>query len=118
MQRLALVVVLLGSGCGGQATAPTTAPPRDEPPAVVTLKALQNGDRACYVIVESDHGEQSIAGSFELCPGGAQDATALIGKPIRFTTERANVAAASCEGNPECSDSDEVDLVTSISAAP
>ena len=111
---LAVAVTLIA--CGGKA-APPAAPRADAAP-VVTLKELQNGDRACYVIVESDAGEQSIEGDFELCAGGARDATALIGKRVTYTTERAKVQAASCEGDPECSDSDEVDLVIAINPAP
>ena len=121
MKQHVTVAVLIAAallGCGANDPAP--ARPDPAPPAgpVGTLKELQNGDRACYVIVESAQGEQSIEGSFELCAGGTQDASALIGKPITYTTERAKVHAASCQGDPECADSDEVDLVSSISAAP
>lgn len=62
--------------------------------------------------------EQSLEGDFDLCAGGAKDATALVGKQVTYTTRKANVQAASCEGNPECTDSDEVDLVITITEAP
>lgn len=85
----------------------------------VTLKDLQNGDRACYVLVTTAKGEeQSIEGDFELCKGGSKDASALIGKQVTYKTKKANVLAASCEGNVDCGKSDEVDLVIEISPAP
>lgn len=96
-----------GGAGGGAAAAP------------VTLVRLENGDRACYVIYKGADGEEkSQEGSFDLCEGGSQDATALIGKQVTFTTAQGKVQAASCEGNPECSDSDVVELVMSITAAP
>lgn len=113
MHRLALVVVVALAACGSKAK-PPEAPHRQ----TATLKALENGDRACYVVLETDAGEQSIEGSFELCAGGSSDATGLIGKRVLYKTERANVQAASCEGNPDCQDSDLVDLVISVELAP
>lgn len=119
MRIVSFAFPVLLIACGGKAAGPT-APTGGSgaAPAVVTLKDLQNGDRACYVVVESADGEQSIEGDFELCAGGAHDASALIGKSITYTTERAKVQAASCQGDPECSDSDEVDLVITIAPAP
>lgn len=86
--------------------------------APVTLLRLENGDRACYVVVQNaDNVEESIEGSFELCPGASQDASGLIGKKITYTTKKANVLAAECEGDVGCGKSDEVDLVETITAA-
>ena len=76
------------------------------------LTALQNGDRACYVIVKMDDGEVSMEGDFDLC---APETEALIGKRVTWKTEKANVQAASCEGSPDCTASDRVDLVISVS---
>ena len=84
----------------------------------VTLKELQNGDAACYVVVVDGTEEKSLPGDFELCQGGKHDATALIGKKVTFTTEKQNVLAASCEGNVDCGKSDQVDLVMTITAVP
>lgn len=82
-----------------------------------TLTALTNGDAACYVELTTDGGPVSLPGSFELCAGGGSDATALIGQTVNYTTEKANILAASCEGDVDCGKSDEVDLVMTITAA-
>lgn len=118
MPRLSWVFAIVVVACGGKSPPPIVAPAAGGAASIVTLKALENGDRACYVVVESAAGEQSIEGSFELCAGGPQDASALIGQRVTYTTERANVQAAACEGDPDCGQSDEVDLVISITAAP
>lgn len=122
MRSSMLFVLVLAASCGGKAT--PAAPPsgRGGAPApaaaAVTLKELQNGDAACYVVVVDGTEEKSLPGDFELCQGGKRDATALIGKKVTFTTEKQNVLAASCEGNVDCGKSDQVDLVTTITAAP
>lgn len=92
-----------------------------EPPAADSgagvLTSLENGDRACYVVLRTPTGERSLPGAFELCAGQANDATGLIGKEVSYRTEKANVIAESCEGNPDCTESDEVDLVVELLAA-
>jgi hypothetical protein len=100
-------------GCSGK-KAP--AAPTNPSPTTGVLKALQNGDRACYVVVTTDAGDLSSEGDFELCAGGSHDATALIGQHVSWTTQPSTVQAASCQGDPACSDSDEVDLVVTITA--
>jgi len=121
--RGALVLSLLASlaACSSKKapTAPTGSTAAAAAGPVVTLKELQNGDRACYVVFTDASGaEQSIEGDFELCPGAGRDASALIGKQVTYTTEKANVLAASCEGDVDCGKSDEVDVITTITAAP
>jgi len=112
-----LIFVVLIAACSKKAD-PTPPTPPAAPTPVGTLKELQNGDRACYVILDIDGQEQSMEGDFDLCEGGPRDASALVGKRVTYTTERAKVQAASCEGDPECAESDEVDLVKTITAAP
>ncbi len=120
--RAARVAALLAAGCGPSTPAP--APPASPGPTavpaatVVTLARLEHGDRACYVVVDGSAGEQSLPGAFALCPGNESDASALIGRRVTYTTEPASVLAASCEGNPDCGKSDQVDLVTTISPVP
>lgn len=82
-----------------------------------TLLRLDEGDRACYVVVQTAAGEQSLEGDFELCPGGLDDASRLVGQRVTWSTRRASVLAASCEGDPDCGQSDEVDLVVKIEPA-
>jgi hypothetical protein len=123
MHRTAAVVLLswslaFAAACGGKSKGAAPPPSNESPTSeVVTLKGLHNGDRACYVEVESAIGEQSIEGTFELCEGGSEDASALIGKRIRYKTRPAEVQAASCEGDPECRETDPVDLVIEITPA-
>ncbi len=120
--RLAFVLGL--AACGGSSATSAvsnTGPVAPAPAAtteIVTLAALENGDRACYVrVVKADGSEASLEGDFELCKGGGHDATALIGKRVTYTTKQAKVLAASCEGDMDCGKSDEVDLVITITHA-
>ena len=121
---LALALVSVLAACGGSkssatATTPTTpAAPAAAAGGTGTLTGVENGDRACYVNVTTDAGEQSLEGDFELCAGGSKDATALVGQRVTWTTHKDTVLAADCEGDMDCGRSDEVDLVDSITAAP
>ena len=103
MGAATLVAMVLGcSGVGG---------------TPVTLVGLEAGDVSCYVSVQDGEAVADYDGDFELCEGGMSDATALIGTSVVLTTEKANVQADSCEGNPDCTESKEVDLVVGIEAA-
>ncbi len=87
--------------------------------ATGVLSALQNGDRACYVVLNGGTPqEQTLPGSFDLCEGGTKDATKMIGAQINYRTERAAIAAESCQGAPDCAATDQVDLVVDLVAAP
>lgn len=105
------------------ATAPATTDPAPDPaPALApnpqgVLQGLENGDRACYVQLETAAGQISIEGDFDLCPGGPRDASKLVGKAVITTTEKASVLAASCGGDVDCGKSDVVDVVTEIRLA-
>jgi hypothetical protein len=121
MQHLGAFLVVVAAACGGSPKPVANTTTHEPAPAgdpVGTLKELQNGDRACYVIVTFGAEERSIEGDFELCKGGPRDATALIGKRVTYKTKKAKVLAASCEGNVDCGKSDDVDLVDTITAAP
>jgi len=118
MHRLVLLMLVACGGSSPKAAAPSNTGGVPTAAPIVTLKELQNGDRACYVIVTTAAGEQSLEGDFELCAGGTRDATSMIGKQITYTTRKDKVLAASCQGDVDCGKSDEVDLVVTISAAP
>ena len=64
----------------------------------------------------------ALAGVFllRLEQGGdpARIPSALIGKPVVFTTKVENVLAASCEGDMDCGKSDSVEVIQTITAAP
>lgn len=95
---------------------PGTTAKAAEAPAAVKLISLDNGDRACYVVVQTAKGQQSLEGDFELCPGGSHDASKLIGRRVTYTTKKAKVMAASCAGNESCRRTDLVDLVVGLTA--
>lgn len=131
-----LALVILAIACDKPSETPTTAPTTstptptsdpapptttapEPPPAKVIptegkLVGLELGDRACYVHLESEGASISTEGDFELCAGGKNDATRLVGRTVIVTTEKANVLAASCEGNVDCGKSDQVDLVVGL----
>jgi len=97
--------------------ADAAAAPAAAPADAVTLVSLEAGDRACYVTMRKpDNTQFSLEGSFELCESGADDATALIGRAVTYSTEKGEVLAASCEGNMDCGRTDVVDLVVRIAA--
>lgn len=130
MHRLAILLVLLAAACGGKTQGvkdPCADPCKgntggDDTPEpageTVELNSLDAGDTSCGVqVTRGDGTEAYLDGDFELCEGGANDATALVGQRVVITTERGNVMAESCEGDPECTETEEVDIVTSITAA-
>jgi hypothetical protein len=143
MQLRAFVVVILALSPLAACDKPTTttpepvAPPTADPNPVApvepdaappteatfpttgegTLDGLELGDRACYVQLDVDGTKHSAEGEFELCAGQSRDATPLVGKRVKWTTVRANVLAASCQGDVDCKQSDVVDLVETLALA-
>lgn len=77
------------------------------------LKELQNGDAACYVVLEGADGEATYPGDFDLC---GPEATGLVGKAVKLRTEKGKMMAPTCEGDPECPDTVEVERVVEIVA--
>ena len=75
--------------------------------AVGTIQSLNLGDRACYVEIVGDQGEQSTEfADFEICQ--QQD---LIGHRVQLTYESGEIMAAPCQGNPECAEAETVMLI-------
>ncbi len=112
------VTVPLDSLAEAESTGPAEAPVTTIASITkYTLASLVAGDRACYIELTFPGGGATLPGDFELCPGGPKDASALIGKVVKYTTEKSNIQAASCEGNDSCTESDEVDLVVSLTDA-
>lgn len=102
----AVTVLAMVLGCSGMAGG-----------APVTLVSLESGDVACYVSVLDGEEEVYHHGDFELCEGGLSDASTHIGTSVVLTLEKTNVLADSCEGNPACTDTQEVDFVVGIVSA-
>lgn len=132
-----LALFVLALACDKPSTSPTTAPeptsptPTTDPapttttpaatpesatviPAEGKLVGLELGDRACYVHLETAGAPISTEGDFELCLGGKNDATRLVGRTVVIATEKANVLAASCQGDADCGKSDVVELIVSL----
>jgi hypothetical protein len=134
LRRWGMVLLLAGALMGCQADTPTTdepAPPTsadpaplpdpvafnpDDHPRIATLQAFSAGDRACYAtVVDVDGVTTEQFARFELC-----DRTDLLGQVVELTYEPSSVIAASCNGDPDCAESETVWLITamaSVSAA-
>lgn len=79
-------------------------------PNPVTINSASAGDVACYLEVTDASGTaQSLMADFSIC-----ERTDLDGKKATLTYSKQNVLADSCQGNPDCSDSKTVDLVTKV----
>jgi hypothetical protein len=75
------------------------------------LLEAQAGDVACYLQLEDLDGEPfSEMAEFEVC----DSADALLGRDVRLGYRLGNVMAESCQGNPDCTESEEVALVVSL----
>lgn len=86
---------------------PAPAPVSGRP--IATVITLQNADTACNVELQFENGGPEIwLADFPICEQQLQ------GKRIRFKTRKSKVIAASCQGDPACTQSEEVDLIVSV----
>lgn len=110
-----LALLLLGVAC--QAEIEKSPPPAQTAPAaeqIVVVRGRVAGDRACYLTVEDENGQsREQMASFELC-----EREDLVGRRARLHFEKAQVMAESCQGNPDCPDTETVDLVNGIDLLP
>jgi hypothetical protein len=116
VQTLLVATLLLAIGACERAAAPEaealpapeesagTATAEAEAPTV-KVEQTQNGDRACYIVLE---GGDTLPADFAICE------IDLAGKTIRYQTEETAIQSMDCEGNPDCNLSDIVDLVVSV----
>ena len=115
-----IALALLASGCADDnALDVTDAPPSEaggvDDPAY-TLRSVQMGDRACYLDLESASGEMDTRmADFDVCTRAEEGA--LVGRRVALQTERTDIMAMSCQGDPECADTEEVDLVVALTLA-
>lgn len=93
-----------------QDTAPDTidpsAWPQIGPPMEGTITAVENGDVACYLQLEGET-DMRMA-NFDLCSDDH------IGKRVRLEFSLQSVMGPTCEGDPDCTDSEEVALVSAL----
>lgn len=92
---------------------PPVAPaaPMPPPPATTAvLRSLTLGDRACYVTLEDAQGlTREEMGRMELC-----ELTALVGQSVSPSYGEEAVAAESCQGDPECTQTETVRLLIEL----
>ncbi|MBR33207.1 MAG: hypothetical protein CMN77_18050 [Spirochaetaceae bacterium] len=88
------------------ANPPQKAEEKKEYPTVTSLDA---GDSGCYVTLAYPGGKvETWYAYFDIC-----DAP-ILNKKITFTHEKGNVLADSCQGDPECPDTKEVELINKV----
>ncbi|CAN5548208.1 hypothetical protein BH23BAC4_BH23BAC4_08340 [soil metagenome] len=117
-----LVGITLLAACGAnESPDPTQAtedPAADEtselienPEGVVELRDLVAGDLGCYATFGTPDGTGVIEelAAFDVC-----EQEDLIGRQVSRTYETVNVPAASCEGDPECTDTEAVQVVMEL----
>jgi hypothetical protein len=77
---------------------------------VATVTELQAGDVACYLTLKDDQGaEFSELGDFPIC-----EKRSLLGKRVKLTYTLGTVMADECQGNPDCTKTRKVALVTAV----
>ncbi|MEQ9365810.1 MAG: SH3 domain-containing protein [Leptospirales bacterium] len=85
-----------------------TAGQPDKAAKAPLVKGLSAGDVACYVELDYGDRQETVMAGFEICE------QPLVGKRVTFKTRKERVMAASCEGDPECGESETVDLIVSV----
>lgn len=74
-----------------------------------TVLQLQNGDRACYMVMKDTRGvEFTELTTFDIC------GMHIIGKRVILTYKMEEVMAESCQGNPRCMKKERVPFVIDI----
>lgn len=100
------------------ASAPAS-PPDSAAPIVprqdtATVRSLTDGDRGCYLVLEDERGATfDRVGPFELC-----ERRELVGRRVQLTLGPGEVLADSCQGNPECTERETVEVVRSAERIP
>jgi hypothetical protein len=96
-----------------EAAAPPPAPaaPRHD---TAVVRSLTDGDRGCYVVLEDERGASfDRIAPFDLC-----ERRELVGRRVRLTLGPGEVSADSCQGSPECTARDTVEVLKAAEALP
>ncbi len=81
--------------------------------APVTLVSMAAGDIACYLTVRTAGGaERTEYADFRLC-----ERDDLVGQRVVLTATPSPVQSPSCQGDPECTDTEMVNLITGADPA-
>ncbi|MAQ92905.1 hypothetical protein B1759_15205 [Rubrivirga sp. SAORIC476] len=93
------------------ADADTTGPARVEVggetvPARGVVTDMQSGDVSCYLTVRTDDGaSDTVHADYSVC-----DSNVILGRRVQIEYAQGDVLADSCEGDPECLDTETVAL--------
>lgn len=72
--------------------------------AVVT--DIESGDRACYLTLRTDGGgAETVSADYSVC-----DSNVIVGRRVQIDYEPSDVMAASCQGDPDCLETETVAL--------
>ena len=75
-----------------------------------TVTALTMGDRACYVTFLDNQGKSHEAmADFEIC-----EQENILHKKVIFSYSEGKVMSMACQGDPECTKSETVKIISSI----
>ncbi len=94
-----------------EATADTTGPAQvtvagETVPTRAVVADMESGDRACYLTLRTDGGaEQTVFADYSVC-----ESNALVGRRVQLEYAPDDIVAVSCEGDPECLDTETVAL--------
>ena len=109
----------LDAGARGADVVATESPDEGEPladAATYRLRRLVLGDAACYVDLQAQGAEtETRLADFGVC--SQAEVEELVGRQVRIEVGTGAVMAASCEGDPECPDTETVELITRLYAA-
>ena len=83
--------------------------PQPVPPESGVVRELSLGDRACYVAIEQAGEFSEAMALMELC-----ERDDLIGRFATFKYEAAKVSAVSCQGDPDCTESETVLIISQV----
>lgn len=94
-----------------QAEVDTTGPPQatlldQTVPTRGVVTAIESGDISCYVTVRTDDGaSQTVHADYSVC-----DSNVIVDRRVQIEYVEGQVTAASCEGDPECLETETVPL--------
>lgn len=111
--RWSIIVSLWCAGLASAQSPATVVVAGDTKQTEGRLLSASAGDVACYLEFADAQGEAfSEMANFDLC-----ESDALHGQWVRIGYEAGNVMADSCEGNPDCSETQVVALVATLERA-
>ena len=93
-----------------EATTDTTGPARvtvagQEVPARALVVDMESTDRLCSLVLREDGADQTVYADYSVC-----DSNALIGQRVQIEYAPDRIPAASCDGDPDCLDTETVAL--------